>query len=129
EFRANTTGQADEFYFNSVAPRVSSSQEYKQVARIYATRVNRRVTSTLRTMLGLVGSLNQTSGRKVLVVLSESLPSEPGREAFGLMTMKDNLVPTTQAFTVMDTGAPESAAFEPAATAANASWFDVRPMI
>src|SRR5207248_4600911 len=127
EFRANTTGQMDEVFFRSI--RASSPKEYRHMARIYATRVNRRVTSMLRTMLGLVGSLNQTSGRKVLVVLSESLPSEPGREAFGLMTMKDNLVPTTQAFTVMDTGAPESAAFEPAATAANASWFDVRPMI
>jgi VWFA-related protein len=130
QFRANTTGQADEFFIQSFRP--STPQEYlqyQQMARIYATRVNRRVTSTLRTMLGLVGSLNQTSGRKVLVVLSESLPSEPGREAYGLQTMNDKLVPTAEGFPGFASGAPESAAFDPGATAANASWFDVRPMI
>jgi VWFA-related protein len=127
EFRANTTAQADELFFKSIRP--SSSQEYRHMARIYAMRVNRRVTSTLRTMLGLVGSLTQTSGRKVLVVLSESLPSEPGREAFGLQTMTDMAAPTVSTFAGAASGAPESAAFDPGATAANASWFDVRPMI
>ncbi|HKS23570.1 MAG TPA: VWA domain-containing protein [Thermoanaerobaculia bacterium] len=126
-FRADTAYRQEELFLRSL--RASSGDEFKHVARIYATRVNRRVTSTLRTLLGLVGSLNQTSGRKVLVVMSESLSSEPGREAFGLMAILESLEPTPQAFSGMASGGMESDIFRPAETAAHASWYDVRPMI
>lgn len=126
-FRAKTTRQQDEFFYRSVP--ASSPAEQLQKARIYATRVNRRVTSTLRSLLGLVGALNQTSGRKVLVVLSESLPAEPGKEAFGLLTIQMGLSPTAVGLSGMLDGTLESAVFEPGSAAARASWYDVRPMI
>jgi len=83
-FRTDAPGRAEQFYYDTVVQRAHSSDERRQAAKIYATRVNRRVTSTLRSLLGIVGSLTQTSGKKVLVVISESLVAEPGREAYGL---------------------------------------------
>src|ERR1041385_4256752 len=128
EFRTNTGRQADEGFLQS-AGRGARGQEYLQVARIYAARVNRRVTGSLRALLGLVGSLNQTSGRKVLVVLSESITSEPGREAYGLQTIMDALEPTVMQSLAIPTDSMESAKFDAAETGARASWFDVRPVI
>jgi VWFA-related protein len=129
EFRTNTGHQSEEFFFQSVVLRSSSPKEYLQMARIYAARVNRRVTGSLRALLGLVGSLNQTSGRKVLVVLSESITSEPGHEAYGLMTLKEGLQPTVMQSLAFPSEGLESAKFDAAETGSRASWFDVRPMI
>ena len=126
-FRADTGPQAEELFFRTSRP--SSSDEYKHMARIYATRVNRRVTSTLRTLLGLVGSLNQTSGRKVLIVMSESLTAEPGREAFGLQAIQQSLVPTVTSFSGIVSEGMESAEFSATEASSRASWYDVHPMI
>ena len=127
-FRANTARQEDEFFLRH-GPPAASVREQIQVARIYATRVNRRVTSTLRGLLGLVGALDQTSGRKVLVVLSESLPAEPGKEAFGLATLAAGLAPTQVGISGAIVEHMPSEAFDPGDAAAHASWYDVRPMI
>jgi len=129
EFRTNTAYQSDSFYFENVVMRFTSVQEYVHQARIYSARVNRRVTGTLRALLGLVGALNQTSGRKVLVVLSESMTSEPGREAFGLQTIMEGLSPTVVPSLVAPSEGMESAKFAGGEAASRASWFDVRPMI
>lgn len=127
-FRAKTTRQEDEFFLRH-GPPAASVREQIQQARIYATRVNRRVTSTLRGLLGLVGALNQTSGRKVLVVLSESLPAEPGKEAFGMSTLAAAISPTQVGIAGAIVEQMPSEAFDPGDAAAHASWYDVRPMI
>ena len=127
-FRAKTTRQEDEFFLQH-GPPVASLRARIQQARIYATRVNRRVTGALRGLLGVVGALNQTSGRKILVVLSESLPAEPGKEAFGMSTLRDSLTPTRIGLGGEIVEAMPSAQFDPGDAAAHASWYDVRPMI
>jgi len=81
--RTNTPQRAEQFFYETVVAR-ASGEDYINKARIYATRVNRRVTTTLRALLGVVGSLTQTEGKKVLVIMSESLTAQPGREAFNL---------------------------------------------
>jgi len=129
-FGTRTASQAEELFYNSI--HSSSGREYASMARVYATRVERRVTSTLRTLLGLVGSLNQVSGRKVMVVVSESLSSEPGREAFTLETIQSNTQPTAlEMASLADSSGelPLSVKFDPAVMSAHASWFDARPMI
>ena len=134
-FRADTARQEIAYWFSEVefflrhGPPASSVSEQVQKARIYATRVNRRVTSTLRSLLGLVGALNQTSGRKILVVLTESLPAEPGKEAFGVQTLQAALSPIQIGISGAIAEDMESKAFDPGDAAAHASWFDVRPMI
>lgn len=126
-YRANTGPQEEEFFYRTFRP--TSADEANHMARIYATRVNRRITSTLRALLGLVGSLNQTSGRKVLIVMSESISSTPGREAFGLMAIQRSLVPTMQSFAGAISAVPDSSVFDAGAASARGSWYDVRPMI
>src|SRR5207302_211985 len=60
ELRANTTGQMDEVFFRSI--RASSTKEYRHMARIYDTRVNRRVTSMMRTMIRELGARASANG-------------------------------------------------------------------
>jgi len=127
-FRAKTTRQEDEFFLQHGPPAFTIRERIQQ-ARIYATRVNRRVTGTLRGLLGLVGALNQMSGRKILVVLSESLPAQPGKEAFGVATLTEDLSPTRIGLGGEIVETMPSAKFDPGDAAAHASWYDVRPMI
>jgi hypothetical protein len=52
------------------------------IARRHAARVKRRVEQRLAYLRGIVASLAPLPGRKVLVIITESLPTEPGREFF-----------------------------------------------
>jgi len=121
KFRSDTPTLAEQFFYQNVVQR-ASGEERRAMARIYATKVNRRVTSTLRSLLGVVGSMTQTEGKKVLVVMTESLPAEPGKEAFGieqsLAAANANITPDEfSGRTQFDTNTGK------------ALWFDARPMI
>jgi len=87
-FRTDTPQRAEQFFYDTVVAG-STGQDYINKAKIYATKVNRRVTTTLRALLGVVGSLTQTEGKKVLVIMSESLTAQPGREAFTFSQVHD----------------------------------------
>ena len=78
-FRADAVTESEELYLKSVSRGVGN----RIATRPYAERVNRRVTSTLRTLLGFAGGLAQTPGRKVFVLVTTSLTAHPGDEAFG----------------------------------------------
>jgi VWFA-related protein len=79
-FRADTRTESEQFFLRSVASAVGT----REATRPYADRVNRRVTSTLRTLLGFIGGMAQTPGRKVVVLMTASLTAHPGEEAFGI---------------------------------------------
>lgn len=128
KFRVNTASRLEQFQFQSLARNAMSRGEYEQVARLYATRVNRRVTSTLRTLLGIVGSLSETSGRKVIIVFSESLVSQPGYEAFSLGARNDAIVQPVPLVDAISPDDPNSADLK-AAMPGRTSFYDVRPMI
>ncbi len=76
-FRINTRGESEEFFRGSVR------EEGVPIATLpYAERVNRRVTTTLRQLLGFVGGMGRTPGRKVLVLITTSLTAHPGVETY-----------------------------------------------
>jgi len=120
-FRTDTPQRAEQFFYDTVVAG-STGQDYINKAKIYATKVNRRVTTTLRALLGVVGSLTQTEGKKVLVIMSESLTAQPGREAFTFSQVHDannqNISPDE--FSGLN-------AFE--TNTSNVYWYDARPMI
>lgn len=117
-FRADAQTESEEFYRRSVTSGIG---EYAAV-RPYATRVNRRVTSTLRTLLGFIGGMGQTPGRKVVVLVTTSLDSQPGNGAIPPRVSKDFR-------TVADTLRPEVIPDEAINAAGRHYTFDARPMI
>jgi VWFA-related protein len=74
----------EKFQYDTTVARAQDENERREMARIYAQRVTRRVNGTLRSLLGFVGSMTEVPGKKVIVVMSASLTAEPGREAFTL---------------------------------------------
>jgi len=125
--RADTPSRAEQFYYDHVVGKARSRDERQQMVRVYATRVNRRVTSTLRALLGIVGSLTETSGKKVLVVISESLVAEPGREATSLGEMQ-GFTEAAQPDMFSSSGSDrQPTAFEP--NTSKWVYYDARPMI
>jgi len=120
-FRADTPQRSEQFFYDTVVAH-ASGEDYINKAKIYATRVNRRVTTTLRALLGVVGSLTQTEGKKVLVVMSESLTAQPGREAF---THSQIMGANNQ-----DVSPDEFSGRNAFNTnTSNVYWYDARPMI
>lgn len=83
-FRTNTTLERERIMYQTQVRAATGRRERRDAARRYSAMVNRRVTSTLSAMRALVASLAPKSGRKVLMVISESLTAQPGREAFTL---------------------------------------------
>jgi len=76
-FRINTRAESEEFFRGSVR------EEGVPIATLpYAERVNRRVTTTLRQLLGFIGGMGRTPGRKVLVLITTSLTAHPGVETY-----------------------------------------------
>lgn len=121
-FRADTPSRAEQFFFRTSVLSAPTEDAYRQMARIYAGMVNRRVTGTLRSLLGVVGSMTQMEGKKVLVVMTESLSAEPGREAFTLGMKLDLRDPNVaqDAFSGRDRFVTNDE---------KPYWFDARPMI
>ena len=54
----------------------------REAARRNAARIRERVEHRLGNLRGIVSALADQPGRKVIVVVSESLPAQPGREEF-----------------------------------------------
>ena len=59
-----------------------NEHERRLALRRYARAVQRRVQQRLGRLNAAVNAVGLLSGRKVLVLVTESLPAEPGREAF-----------------------------------------------
>lgn len=83
-FRANTQRESERFFFERQVRRSGSIREYQSTAHRYAARVNARIEGTLNALRGMISVLAPQAGKKTIVLLSESLTSEPGREAFSL---------------------------------------------
>ncbi|HEX9983849.1 MAG TPA: VWA domain-containing protein [Thermoanaerobaculia bacterium] len=66
--------------------QAGSQMEKKEAARRYADMVRRRVEQRLGNLRSVVTALSELPGRKVVVVVTESMPTEPGREAFSLFS-------------------------------------------
>ncbi|HEX7151004.1 MAG TPA: VWA domain-containing protein [Thermoanaerobaculia bacterium] len=82
-----TTAMQREIRLLKLEMGLSESQlEKKAVALRYADFVRRRVEQRLGNLRSVVTALSEVPGRKVVIVVSESLPSEPGREAFSLIS-------------------------------------------
>jgi VWFA-related protein len=60
----------------------SVEQQRRQVKRMYARAVTRRVDQRLGQLRSIVAALAETPGRKVLILATESLSATPGVEAF-----------------------------------------------
>jgi len=86
--------------------------------RNYATMVNRRVTSGLRTMLGIVGAVDQLPGRKILVAITRSMSAQPGREVWSIV--EPDAAPIPDEFSSRNVFAE---------VPSDRYWFDARPMI
>ncbi len=81
-FRTDALMEREEFFrktLRSGTGGVGQSIDSPAVAEgPYRDRVIRRVTSTLRTVLGFVSGMGQSPGRKVVVLVTTSLSSRPG---------------------------------------------------
>jgi VWFA-related protein len=60
----------------------SVEQQRRQVKRMYARAVTRRVDQRLGQLRSIIAALAETPGRKVLILATESLSATPGVEAF-----------------------------------------------
>ncbi len=81
-WRVNVAFAAEHERFQVDAAFCGGPQERRQVARRHADRVLRRVRHRLATLRAIVSTMAPLDGRKVLIVATESLPAEPGREFF-----------------------------------------------
>lgn len=128
-WRADTPYDAERFFYQNLVGRSSSPGEYRSMARIYATRVSRRVNGTLRTLLGFVGSLADVPGKKVIVVISASLTAEPGREAFTIESEKEIRDAARASAQPGFTPAPETSRDIFGESLSKSGWMDLKPMI
>lgn len=128
-WRTDAPYDAERFYYENVVGRARSLAEYNNAARIYATRVSRRVNGTLRTLLGFVGSLADVPGKKVIVVISASLTAEPGREAFTLEKQMDIQAVAAASAQPGFAPAPETSRDIFGESLSRAGWTDLKPMI
>jgi VWFA-related protein len=87
-WRADSPYDLERFFYEKSVGGSVRPAERLEAKRMYAMRVVRRVNGTLRTLLGMVGSLADLPGRKVIVVISASITAQPGREAY---TREDEL--------------------------------------
>jgi VWFA-related protein len=87
-WRADSPYDSERFFYERVVSGSLRPAERLEAKRVYAMRVVRRVNGTLRTLLGMVGSLADVPGRKVIVVISASITATPGQEAY---TREDDL--------------------------------------
>jgi VWFA-related protein len=126
-WRADTPYDSERLFYDKLVTTITDPRERsekKEMQRLYAMRVKRRVNSTLRTLLSFVGSMADVPGKKLIVVISASLAAEPGREAY---TLEGELEGWT--------APPAEAALPPTShdifgeTIASSGWGDVRPMI
>lgn len=85
-YRTNVAFAAEWRRFQWEASQAIDEKERRQIARRHAAKVKRRVENRLAALRGVVATLAPLSGRKVLVTITESLPSKPGREFFAMNT-------------------------------------------
>jgi VWFA-related protein len=121
-WRADSPYDSERLFYDVAVGRSVKPAERHEARRVYAMRVLRRVNGTLRTLLGLAGSMADVAGKKVIVVISASLSATPGSEAF---TREDEL----------ESGASDgeydssSRAVFGLITNSKTGWSDLRPMV
>jgi len=79
-FRANSPKETEDRLFEREIE--GSGGSALQVARRYATRAERRVAQRLANLRAVVAALAESPGRKIIVMVTESIPAQPGREFF-----------------------------------------------
>ncbi len=82
--RTNVAFAAEYDRFQVDAKSSSSRKETLLIARRHAERVRRRVQQRLAILRAVVATMAPLEGRKVLIVATESLPVQPGREFFDI---------------------------------------------
>jgi len=82
--RADVAFAAEYDRFQVDARSSSSRKETLLIARRHAERVRRRVQQRLAMLRAVVATMAPLEGRKVLIVATESLPAQPGREFFDI---------------------------------------------
>ncbi len=74
--------EADWFAFESELVSVSSFEDGRNLANRYAGRVRRRARQRLGTLRAIIASIADRPGRKVVIAVTQSMPSRPGQEFF-----------------------------------------------
>jgi VWFA-related protein len=118
----NTPYDSEKRYYESTVLPSMDKWERKEAKRVYSMRVVHRVNGTLRTLLGLVGSMADIPGKKVIIVVSASITAEPGHEAWSL---EDDLESGANA-SEYDTSARSIFGVT---AGSNQGWKDLTPMI
>jgi VWFA-related protein len=125
-FRTNTASKRERYFYETQVGKTRDSREHREMARLYAAQVAERVRGTLSAMRALIATLAPQSGRKILVVLTESLASKPGEEAF---TVGETLAQQTAPAPMADFATPGEAPIPVNDAMGKELWFDARPMI
>lgn len=102
------------------APR---AREKRLAARRWAALVRRRVQQRLGSLRSAITAAGEVQGRKVLVLITESLPIEPGREAFRAF-----LDPTKRE-PVPEQMSPFAVWIDSPADYMSVDWVDLSPMV
>lgn len=115
----------------------SIEHQRRQVKRMYARAVTRRVDQRLGQLRSIVAALGETPGRKVLILATESLSATPGVEAFradgdpdiesGSDIRNDGVIGDTRGGAAVDIARGDSDV-DPNATN-NPNWSDKRAVI
>ena len=93
--RTNTQMAGELRWLESNLAMSSTLQEKNFAVRIYSDIARRRVEQRLGQIRALIGSVAATEGKKILVLMTASLPAHPGREAFNLADIKMGSNPAT----------------------------------
>lgn len=82
--RVTTQAFQETLFLRQQLSYAMTRQESFAIRKQYADMARRRVEQRLGTIRAVVGSLARVEGKKVLVLITESLSAEPGREAFSI---------------------------------------------
>jgi len=123
-FRSRTQDVFENAYLERSLPATLTYDEIHQVRHIYATMVKKRVEQRIGQLRSAVASLGNVPGKKVLVLITNSLPATPG------LYLTGDTKPSSSPFTdVMSEGGLLQTAAREHLPEENKEWYDLRGQI
>jgi VWFA-related protein len=122
-FRSRTQDVFENAYLERSLPTTMTYDEMHQVRNIYASMVKKRVQQRIGQLRSAVAALGAVPGKKVLVLITNSLPATPG------LFLTGETKPTESPFTdsaSMSPGALMQAAAREHLPEKDKEWFDLR---